>query len=110
MEANKTTAGDDAHLPGVSVVSIIYEGTVSGSPARKVLVDMYTNNDESYTPVSVKEGDWPVEFLRDLEVSLGASGENWMPGSKFQSPRERVERYLEGEDVNWESGGAELDG
>lgn len=84
-EADKTTAGDDAHFPGISVVSIIYEGTVSGSPARKALVDLYTHSDESYTPASVAEGDWPVEFLCDLEASMGALGENRMPGVKFQS-------------------------
>ena len=84
-EADKTTAGGDAHFPGISVVSIIYEGTVSGSPARKALVDLYTHSDESYTPASVAEGDWPVEFLCDLEASLGALGENRMPGLKFQS-------------------------
>ena len=97
-EIEKTAVGDSSHFPGISIVSTIYEGTVSGSPARKVLVDLYTHNDECYTPKTADKEDWPVEFLRDLEAGLGELGKDWIPSVKFQSPKSRVEKYLESKD------------
>ncbi|KAF1965061.1 hypothetical protein BU23DRAFT_490739, partial [Bimuria novae-zelandiae CBS 107.79] len=94
-ETDKTQTAGGAHFPGNQVVNTVYDGTMSGSPARKLLVDLYTCNDECFISKTYEEEEWPVEFLRDLEVGMEALGREWVPRVEWQSPRGKVGVYLE---------------
>jgi hypothetical protein len=54
--------------PGSSSVSTIYSGTLPGSMARKVLVDLYSCKTTSKW--ITKSPQWSDEFLRDLLVKI----------------------------------------
>lgn len=57
------------HYPGVATVRTIYEGTPWGSPARALMVELFTDHDSDVFPEPDFQ-DLPKEFLADLAMSL----------------------------------------
>lgn len=55
--------------PTTKAVSIIYDGTPEGSPARRLCVHLHTHYGKSYDIQSTANGEHP-EFLKDLTRSL----------------------------------------
>lgn len=66
--------------PGCNVVEIIYSGTVAGSQARQLLLDVFCYDVEGARSVD-DLSDCPGEFLRDLDLLCMM---NIPPGSKRQ--------------------------
>ncbi|KAH6010119.1 hypothetical protein HBI67_171860 [Parastagonospora nodorum] len=57
------------YYPAIDSVQIIYEGTPEHSPARKLLVTLYTNF-VTFAFVTEKSDAVPKDFLHDLSLSL----------------------------------------
>ncbi|KAF2827444.1 hypothetical protein CC86DRAFT_439935 [Ophiobolus disseminans] len=57
------------YYPAIDSIQIIYEGTREGSPARQLMVDLYTDFVTS-SFVAEKAEAVPKEFLHDLFISL----------------------------------------
>lgn len=71
MLARSEEAYTDGHIyfPDLDCINIIYNGTPEGSPARRLLVQFYTeNNFDSFCDTKVE--DVPKDFLLDLSISL----------------------------------------
>jgi hypothetical protein len=84
--------------PGEQVVHILYEGTVSGSPMRRLLVDIYAHAITS--PVAFRtDYPYPNEFLADIVTELTKT----RLGCFSQNPRLRsghsAGNYLEEEEA-----------
>lgn len=76
--------------PSLEVVNIIYQGTPSGSPARRLLVDwcIAFGHQSQYTMLHEKE------FLLGLAVSLSDKVEKGLPSSEFRGVSLRDDRYV----------------
>jgi len=59
----------DLYYPAIDSIQIIYEGTLEGSPARQLMVDLYTNFVTSAF-ITEKADAVPKDFLKDLINSL----------------------------------------
>ncbi|KAJ4313386.1 hypothetical protein N0V94_006970 [Neodidymelliopsis sp. IMI 364377] len=56
------------YYPGEEAINILYKGTPPGSPARKLLVDMYVSYDvPEWKPT---DAEWHGEFIREIAVEL----------------------------------------
>ena len=60
--------GNRTICPGTDAVKIIYNGTLPGSMARKLLVDYYTYRGTGSWVIN--HGGWPEDFLIDLATNL----------------------------------------
>lgn len=67
IEALLAECREKYKYPGQSSVSTIYNGTLPGSMARKVLVDLYSCKTTSKW---ITKSQWSDEFLRDLLVKI----------------------------------------
>jgi len=56
------------NVPTPSVIGIIYEGTVDGSPARRLVTDIWTSAKK--TVLNIHFNSLPKEFYRDLSFTL----------------------------------------
>lgn len=62
-------SGTTFHEIGAEVVTIIYKGTVAESPARLLMVDIFTSHANKDQMREVVE-DVPAEFLQDLAIAF----------------------------------------
>lgn len=61
---------DKSHdFPAIDSVQVIYEGTVEGSPARRLLVQLYTDFGDS-TFLTAKAEVVPKDFIYELSLSM----------------------------------------
>lgn len=61
---------DKSHcFPAIDSIQVIYEGTIEGSPARHLLVQLYTDLGD-FTFLTAKANVVPKDFLYDLSLSL----------------------------------------
>jgi|TARA_R110002003_G_scaffold115_2_gene9933 hypothetical protein len=57
------------YYPGIDSVQVIYEGTREDSPARRLLVQLFTEfGDAAF--ITAKVDEIPKDFLYDLSVSV----------------------------------------
>jgi hypothetical protein len=56
-------------FPAIDSVQVIYEGTVEGSPARRLLVQLYTDFGDS-TFLTAKAEVVPKDFIHELSLSM----------------------------------------
>jgi hypothetical protein len=58
------------HAPGIESVKIIYEGTSSHSPARRLMVDCYNDITTGSKFITTSSLELPRDFLYDLTIAM----------------------------------------
>jgi hypothetical protein len=66
--AKQVRPGNSSICPGMESIKIIYDGTLPGSMARKLLIDYYTYRGTGSWVIDHK--GWPDDFLIDLATNL----------------------------------------
>lgn len=85
------------HIPGPEVVKIIYAGTVKGSPARRLLVDIYSYDvDPNKLRRQPMEG-YLCDFLQELALNLMKTLPLKIRKSLHSVRRDGIDAYLEAE-------------
>lgn len=93
LSYQKDKRGISDYVPKVQEVRIVYTGTTSGSPMRKLLVDLYTYRARLIPNLKV-DNHWPSDFVQELLTQVLAT--RGLPPSDFTTA-EHVSRYLEGD-------------
>lgn len=57
-------------FPGPKIIRIVYEGTTTGSPMRRLLTDFYVRHGAGQWIREDGVDKWPQEFLYDLSAAL----------------------------------------
>ncbi|KAF2501374.1 hypothetical protein BU16DRAFT_197075 [Lophium mytilinum] len=90
--------GDMLYYPAPSSIRTFYSGTLASSPARRLLVDMFTNHTVGSWLKDRNLDEFPVEFIWDLAVCMG----QFRPLPSYD-PLKRVGTKRYHEPVNQES-------
>ena len=71
LSKRRETATDGLrYVPSIACVKIIYEGTSPQSPARRLMVNSWTEITNGSVAITSSTEDIPKDFLYDLSVSL----------------------------------------
>jgi hypothetical protein len=57
------------YLPSYNDITLLYSGTTTGSPMRKMIVEMWSNSEASNW-LTKETQEWPSDFLYELSVKL----------------------------------------
>ena len=86
---------EELMIPGRSIVTIIYDGTLGDCSARCLLVDLYTFRG---TGLNEENGPFPVDFVTDLVKALLAARPRPMDLTKTRDPNYYHEQVVKVED------------
>lgn len=67
-KSNEASADGSRYFPGLNCIQIMYHGTPENSPARCLIVQLYTDNDLDISDAT--SDTIPKDFAIDLAVSL----------------------------------------